>query len=76
MDLIRGVYSVEFRPWMPTFFSTVCGQWKGGFNNNVITIEIEKTSGVCKGSYKGSKGGIAGFEGKMIEGGKKLLGFW
>lgn len=31
---------------------------------------------MCKGLYKGSKGGAAAFEGRMIEGGKKIKGFW
>lgn len=59
---------------MPVFASIV-GKWKGGPNGTLVRVEMDK-DGTCKGDYKGKKGGLAGFQGKLIEGGKKLLGFW
>ena len=40
-----------------------------------VTYDV-KAGGVVKGEYKGKSGGVAGFEGKMVEKGKKVLGFW
>lgn len=59
---------------MPVFASIV-GKFRGGPSGNMIRVEVDK-EGTCKGEYLGKKGGRAGFQGKLIEGGKKLLGFW
>ena len=64
---------------MPPCLSTVLGKYKGGPGDPkaLLTVFIDlRNDGICKGLYKGSKGGQAAFEGRMIEGGKKIKGFW
>ena len=57
--------------------ATVLGKYKGGpFGGHVRVTYDAAAGGVVKGEYKGKAGGKAGFEGKMVEKGKKVLGFW
>jgi hypothetical protein len=57
--------------------TTVLGKYKGGPSNSIVrVIYDEKAGGVVKAEYAGKSGGKAGFEGKMVEKGKKVLGFW
>ena len=62
---------------MAESLSTVLGKFRGGPAGGLMRVTYDvKAGGVVKGEYKGKSGGVAGFEGKMVEKGKKVLGFW
>ena len=42
----------------------------------VRVVYDQKAGGVVKCEHKGKSGGRAGFEGKMVDKGKKVIGFW
>jgi hypothetical protein len=62
---------------MAESLSTVLGKFRGGPAGGLMRVTYDvKAGGVVKGEYKGKSGGVAGFEGKMVDKGKKVLGFW
>ena len=57
--------------------ATCLGKYRGGPSGGHMRVTYDvKAGGVVKGEYKGKAGGAAGFEGKMVDKGKKVLGFW
>ena len=60
---------------MPPVLSTVLGKFKGGPGDpaKVLRVWIDAKTG---GVVKGQKGEKCGFEGRMIESGKRIKGFW
>lgn len=57
--------------------NTCLGKYRGGPSGGHVRVTYDaKAGGVVKGEYHGKSGGAAGFEGKMVDKGRKVLGFW
>jgi hypothetical protein len=64
-------------PGSAASLNTCLGKYRGGPGGGHVRVTYDaKAGGVVKGEYHGKSGGAAGFEGKMVDKGKKVLGFW
>jgi hypothetical protein len=59
---------------MPTFASLL-GKWMGGPSGSSLIRVEQGTDGIVRGDWAGKSGGHAGFEGRMLDHGKKFRGF-